>query len=1308
MVIGNKLATLFSVSEKHNSMKKFIVFIIAIFSISFLSAQTADVTIGCAPLEVSFNSPALTAYYWEFGNGNNSNLAVPSHNYINPGIFTVELFEGVGGPKIGEIVITVLAKPVVQISASETMGCSPFQVQFTNESNTDPNSQITGYFWDFGDGGNSTQENPTYTYANEGVFSVSLRIESDLTGCTTTETFKDFITVSGNVNAGFSVDNTVVCEAPATFNITNNTLDMSGYTYMWDFDNGQTSTDYNPPAANYTAEGTYTIKMVVDNGDGCVVTLSRTVTVGKPLINISVPDTVCLGQSYVITNNTQANIFSWGFGTNSSPQTSNLRNPNVIFNQGGTQIVTFSAIASATCMADTFFTVFVEDPKAAFVIDPIILCGDPAVYTFTHPQSGLADYNWYIRELDTLFTGGPQYTFTYDEQFRDSFYISRLDTFTVLLEIETNAGCVALDSLEFYHRAPQAHTVPNISRGCAPLTVNFAELSVSTENIVSWDWIFGDGTTANTTTSEDMTHIYTDPGEYYVKLIIENDAGCRDTMAGIYIYVGEPIDSDFTFTKTEICLNDTVNFEALNLDPRIDAWHFDTDEGRISDCYETPDASHTFIHAPGTYPVSLTIEYNGCFNEINNGETITVNGSKSRIKFMTNCADPYTVMFQDSSLNATTSIWYLNGDTINMDTIAGDVFNYTFDSTGDYTVKLWTDDDTMCSPDSSTVNIYIRDIEANFEFPEKICAYTPIDIDASISVDVDTTCSKGYEWFGISNRPRQVDYSLVQAAYAPGPITIRLIAEDLNGCKDTLDKQSEAFEVIANFDPSKDKMCYPSTISFTDLSVGDTTLVDWTWSFGSNQQNPVNELFADGPVPFLPVQLIVKDVLGCVDTTQVNILVYEPVTNVSFTPGNVVCLGETIDFTATDFIQEGSFLNFNWSFGSMGSSVEQNPSLVVTTPGITTVSLIITEDSTGCTNEYLQNIQGINLPIADFEIDVDDPDMICPDEIVQFINNSFLDGPGGYLWNFGNGSTAFVENPSTFFDVGTFDIMLTVTSIYGCSDTFVEQVTLEGPEGDFALDRDFICLGDSITFSLFDTNNISNFEWDFGDGNTVQNENITTHQYTFLPDTLMGTIDVSIILESQNGCTRTIAKSIELSDLIGGFEIIMDTSLICNREVQFIDTSQGGESFFWDFGNGETSTDQNATITYTEAGSFLISLTVQAVGGVCEQVIQKEIEISGLDRVKVPTVFSPNNDGTNDFFDIIIPEDQRNCVEVIKSKIFNRWGNLIYDNNLPPEGWNGRYENGEVAPAEIYTYLLEVQYINGEIEKFKGTFTLIK
>jgi len=234
-------------------------------------SQTANLESGCAPLEVDFTSMAQSEYFWNFGDGGFSDLEAPSHIFDMPGVYTVELFTSENGTKVGEVVITVFDKPDFAISASAQTGCSPFQVSFTDESIVDPNLSVTGYLWTFGDGGSSTDQNPTHTYTTQGTFTVSLQIQSDLEGCTSTESFDDYITVSGDVDAGFSISNGVVCATPATIDITNNTVDGPGYTYMWDFGNGQTSTEYNPDSPTYTTEGDFTIELVVDNGEGCTV-----------------------------------------------------------------------------------------------------------------------------------------------------------------------------------------------------------------------------------------------------------------------------------------------------------------------------------------------------------------------------------------------------------------------------------------------------------------------------------------------------------------------------------------------------------------------------------------------------------------------------------------------------------------------------------------------------------------------------------------------------------------------------------------------------------------------------------------------------------------------------------------------------------------------------------------------------------------------------------------------------------------------------------------------------------------------------
>jgi gliding motility-associated-like protein len=93
---------------------------------------------------------------------------------------------------------------------------------------------------------------------------------------------------------------------------------------------------------------------------------------------------------------------------------------------------------------------------------------------------------------------------------------------------------------------------------------------------------------------------------------------------------------------------------------------------------------------------------------------------------------------------------------------------------------------------------------------------------------------------------------------------------------------------------------------------------------------------------------------------------------------------------------------------------------------------------------------------------------------------------------------------------------------------------------------------------------------------------------------------------------------------------------------------------------------------------------------------------------KLPNVFSPNNDGLNDFFNVIITESSFiEAVTIINFKVYNRWGNLLYDNDNPDTGWDGNHQN-ERSPAEVYAYVVELEIQNCNNEFVKGNITLIR
>jgi len=107
--------------------------------------------------------------------------------------------------------------------------------------------------------------------------------------------------------------------------------------------------------------------------------------------------------------------------------------------------------------------------------------------------------------------------------------------------------------------------------------------------------------------------------------------------------------------------------------------------------------------------------------------------------------------------------------------------------------------------------------------------------------------------------------------------------------------------------------------------------------------------------------------------------------------------------------------------------------------------------------------------------------------------------------------------------------------------------------------------------------------------------------------------------------------------------------------------------------------------------------------------LQLKIELGAIPAFyKIPNVFSPNNDGLNDFFNVIITESKFiEAVNIINFKVHNRWRNLLYDNDNPDIGWDGNHKN-ELSPAEVYAYVVELEVTNCNNEVVKGNITLIR
>ena len=247
---------------------------------------TPSVTQGCSPLAVSFTNTstgtsATSIYTWTFGNGNGITTSVKNNpvsaTYFNGQNYTVTLTIN-DGAKTSTVskTITVFKKPVINLSAAQTVGCAPLLVNFSSVVSPGDGT-ITGSIWDFGDGNsqNTTSGSVTNIYQSPGTYTVSL-IATNSFGCVNTWKVPDMITVYPALAPSFNVDSTAICSLNQAVQFHNTSSGDGALSYVWNFGDGGTSTLTNPSHL-YAAKGQYDISLVVSNTYGCSSTITKPV-----------------------------------------------------------------------------------------------------------------------------------------------------------------------------------------------------------------------------------------------------------------------------------------------------------------------------------------------------------------------------------------------------------------------------------------------------------------------------------------------------------------------------------------------------------------------------------------------------------------------------------------------------------------------------------------------------------------------------------------------------------------------------------------------------------------------------------------------------------------------------------------------------------------------------------------------------------------------------------------------------------------------------------------------------------------------
>jgi thermitase len=254
---------------------------------------------GGEPLTVSFSDSStsydgITSWRWDFGDGGTSTEQDPTHTYIQEGVYAVSLTvteaDGDSDTETKVDYITVSDTcPRADFWGTPLSGSEPLTVGFSDSSAS--YDGITSWRWDFGDGGTSSEQDPTHTYIQEGVYAVSLTV-TEADGDSDTETKVDYITVSDTRPRADFWGTPLSGSEPLTVSFSDSSASYDGITsWRWDFGDGGTSSEQNP-THSYTAEGTYTVSLTVSDGaDSDIETKIGYISVTKAPAEQNVPPT---------------------------------------------------------------------------------------------------------------------------------------------------------------------------------------------------------------------------------------------------------------------------------------------------------------------------------------------------------------------------------------------------------------------------------------------------------------------------------------------------------------------------------------------------------------------------------------------------------------------------------------------------------------------------------------------------------------------------------------------------------------------------------------------------------------------------------------------------------------------------------------------------------------------------------------------------------------------------------------------------------------------------------------------------------
>lgn len=576
--------------------------------------------------------------------------------------------------------------------------------------------------------------------------------------------------------------------------------------------------------------------------------------------------------------------------------------------------------------------------------------------------------------------------------------------------------------------------------------------------------------------------------------------------------------------------------------------------------------------------------------------------------------------------------------------------------------------------DTVTVTVQGGSAQSFTVNPNPVCENFPVTVSYTGNTSSAATYNWNFDGGNIVSGSGQGPYQIIWQGSGVKNITLNVSD---NGCASPQVTQ----QVTVNTNPVADAGADATVCSGNQVQLGTAPVAGYTYQWfpatnlsSASIANPVYNATNSSTSPIVVQYVLGVMQNGCLDSDTVQITVNPSgATTISASGVTDFCNGGNVSLTA-----DSVFSNYVWSNNATTNNITVTQSGNYTLTGT---------DASGC--QFISNTITVTVypnPLITLVNSADESCFGLGDGSIT-VSASNGTSPYSYLWN---------TNPSqsnataALLSQGSYTVTVTDANTCTASATFTigSPTPLQVSVSNIA---DVSCYGftdGSALLSVSGGNPSYSYTWSNGaTGNPLNNVGAGTYTVT---------------VADANNCTANATAIINEPPLIT-FTMTGVDSVRFGEEIPLltnVQPSTGNYTYEW---NPATYLScSNCPSPYFSAiRTTEYEVTVTDNFG-CSVTATVTIHVLPDKPVFIPNVFTPNNDSQNDYFNIFA-----NGVNYYSLKVFNRWGEKVFESYNATVGWDGTYLGKEAAPG-VYTYTAIITFLDGENRQYKGTVTLLR